>query len=575
MQRESWATIKAALAEAKRRAFDEGKERATEPVRGGGQDAPFVPGVRAMESVNDWLGRKIVDPLAQRGYPNLGAALATPPAVIADMLIPQAGADLNPAAAPIGSFRRALNGRKALAEAEQKLLGLGTNAERAANLERQNAAQAVREKIKGQPLADKLKREGQHYEGPKPDVQYLGRGVDMAAYSVPGDVVVKSPRSANGEDKLVSRFGIESRLADAGLAPETFVVETSRNKHMVQPKAGRLLEDAGKEHGYGYSDDIRQRLREDTRETLGIEPADLHEHNIAEFPDGWKIIDAGHFPDAYGDRMSRGALHSPNFVTGSWGKTMRRLREKAPGDTGGELSGYVRRPTPSRTPTPESTPTATDVRIKRSDDRKAAEKAIAWRKEQRKLRGEPDAAPGIQTRWEQAKKRPAQAETQAELKKREPEWAELNKPMPAMPDWDWSPRAKEARFKERDVINAKRKILNDELLTDNPKWKKAKESSIESVRPSVIERMKERLRAAERATPPSGNTSDMNWRRKNTEEKAKAQAQEKPRTGAKSLIREDDHPDVKRAVRVFMEQGGKPPEAHIIERWREAARAKK
>jgi hypothetical protein len=55
---------------------------------------PFGPGEAIVEGLNSGLQEYVVDPLARRGYENVGAALATVPSVIGDALIPQTVGDV-------------------------------------------------------------------------------------------------------------------------------------------------------------------------------------------------------------------------------------------------------------------------------------------------------------------------------------------------------------------------------------------------------------------------------------------------------------------------------------------------
>lgn len=61
---------------------------------GGDPNAPFTSGVEAKQSLNNYLTGNVVEPLAARGWPNLGAALATAPMVAADMVVPETKGDV-------------------------------------------------------------------------------------------------------------------------------------------------------------------------------------------------------------------------------------------------------------------------------------------------------------------------------------------------------------------------------------------------------------------------------------------------------------------------------------------------
>lgn len=82
---------------------------------------PFEPGQAAMRKVDQFLGDKVVDPLARRGYPGLGAGIATGLGTLADFAIPQTSGDLAGVVVPFGKAGKALGkveARSASAEAK-------------------------------------------------------------------------------------------------------------------------------------------------------------------------------------------------------------------------------------------------------------------------------------------------------------------------------------------------------------------------------------------------------------------------------------------------------------------------
>jgi hypothetical protein len=63
-------------------------------------DKPLPAAQRLKTNIDDFLTGNVVEPLAQRGYPNLGAALATVPSVAAEMMIPSTTGELQGAVIP-------------------------------------------------------------------------------------------------------------------------------------------------------------------------------------------------------------------------------------------------------------------------------------------------------------------------------------------------------------------------------------------------------------------------------------------------------------------------------------------
>jgi hypothetical protein len=63
---------------------------------------------RLKTNIDDFLTGNVVEPLAQRGYPNLGAALATVPSVAAEMMIPSTTGELQGAVIPGLGLKKAL-----------------------------------------------------------------------------------------------------------------------------------------------------------------------------------------------------------------------------------------------------------------------------------------------------------------------------------------------------------------------------------------------------------------------------------------------------------------------------------
>lgn len=75
------------------------------------------PGAAMVRRLDTFLGENVVEPMANAGWPNLGAGLATIPTVVADMVIPQTAGDF--AAAPISKIGKAAKAAKGAKVAEK------------------------------------------------------------------------------------------------------------------------------------------------------------------------------------------------------------------------------------------------------------------------------------------------------------------------------------------------------------------------------------------------------------------------------------------------------------------------
>ncbi len=93
---------------------------------------PFPPGVAAQEAFDDMLTRRIVDPLAQAGYPDLGAGFAAIPSAAHSMIVPQTDLDVAGTIIPLPGVaklmkadRKAFPGIAKAMRAEKKAKDLG------------------------------------------------------------------------------------------------------------------------------------------------------------------------------------------------------------------------------------------------------------------------------------------------------------------------------------------------------------------------------------------------------------------------------------------------------------------
>ena len=71
-------------------------------------DKPLPAAQRLKTNIDDFLTGNVVEPLAQRGYPNLGAALATVPSVAAEMMIPSTTGELQGAVIPMPGLKKGI-----------------------------------------------------------------------------------------------------------------------------------------------------------------------------------------------------------------------------------------------------------------------------------------------------------------------------------------------------------------------------------------------------------------------------------------------------------------------------------
>lgn len=66
-----------------------------------------IPQTKKFKSDLDaWLTGNVVEPMANAGYPNLGAGIATVPSTLAEFLLPENTAELAPGMAGVGKMSR-------------------------------------------------------------------------------------------------------------------------------------------------------------------------------------------------------------------------------------------------------------------------------------------------------------------------------------------------------------------------------------------------------------------------------------------------------------------------------------
>ena len=335
-----WQQVKAHLG------LDGSFSKPDQPMEFSDPMAQEIPaGVAAKKALDEWLGKEIVDRAAAAGYPNLGAAAATVPSVIGDLLIPQTAGDA--AAMPFGKFTKGVAPITKEAAAAEKATGLATGAEREMSMKRQNAIQATREALERYKAAHAEKmRQAEAGVEMHPHVQRdidaqfgkLGSdGIDMGAWEgidriskEPSGVVTKSARLSNASkrvfddpegwkrqwlrgknmhrdpapytpadaqdqlqslvdqyfDRTLPRLGRKEKLLEKGAAPETFLVETpSGAGYLVQDKATRTLyPDMAENLSKSQAQDVIDELSSRARRA-GVNPHDLHADNIGRYGD--------------------------------------------------------------------------------------------------------------------------------------------------------------------------------------------------------------------------------------------------------------------------------------------------
>ena len=89
-------------------------------------DRPLPVAQRLKTNIDDFLTGNVVEPLAQRGYPNLGAALATVPSVAAEMMIPSTTGELQAGVIPFPGAKLTKAAKEAM-KAEGKSFGLSVD----------------------------------------------------------------------------------------------------------------------------------------------------------------------------------------------------------------------------------------------------------------------------------------------------------------------------------------------------------------------------------------------------------------------------------------------------------------
>lgn len=287
-------------------------------------------GRKPIEKTEKWLHQNVNMPMYERGFPWLGAILSGIGKSAVELAIPQGEEDFS--AIPFGKFTKGADNRLMSNE-----VGLLDPIAREQSLQRQNAVQAVREvvqkhKMRQQSLQDGL-RTGKY---PNTNHGYIGSGSDLGAYDADG-VIVKSPRFSPFQedyydkvdakkrrltkihentqrldpdqakavverdiesarrahrDESLQRFVMDQDLEYAGLAPETFLVQ-SKNKtpYIVQEKADKLLASENMSKQDAVASALARRVSEDT----ALSYSDLTGPNVGLYGDKYKIIDSGNF----------------------------------------------------------------------------------------------------------------------------------------------------------------------------------------------------------------------------------------------------------------------------------------
>lgn len=158
--------------------------------------------------------------------------------------------------------------------------------------ERIAALKAVREMVSGKAnkigngfsadvysVGDKLEGAGKTVVK-KPQMYHIGDGPDFEA------------ASKENIKEFKRRGFLESILADKDLAPRTMLVETSKGKYLVQPRADSIL-GASLEMPYYRGGKAATAMTEKV-EKAGLTSNDVMPLNMGKYGDKFKYIDAGH-----------------------------------------------------------------------------------------------------------------------------------------------------------------------------------------------------------------------------------------------------------------------------------------
>ena len=125
-------------------------------------------------------------------------------------------------------------------------------------------------------------------ESKTPDSRILGAGYSAVTKRAGFGDVVKTPvqdvEINKTKEEFKRRAFLKSILEKEGLAPRTMLVETSKNKYLVQPEADSIPKYINDD----LADGMRDRLRD-----AGLTTNDVWSQNVGKFGDEYKFIDAG------------------------------------------------------------------------------------------------------------------------------------------------------------------------------------------------------------------------------------------------------------------------------------------
>jgi hypothetical protein len=213
-------------------------QRAGQDMMGADVSDPFQPGVDLKAAITDKADKYLNQPLASRGWPNLGAALATVPAVASDVLVPETKGDvLGMVAGPVKPTEM-IKLKQGLAKeiSPERLKKIFQEVpELAADPNTQDFQRGVWKSI-----MDSVYRARAH--GGKEKL--LGSGLYLNAYDVGDDVVVKLPKTSAPSQNLEERFIVEQMLAFDDVAiPSMFMRDFDTSEALIQDKLKATLHD--------------------------------------------------------------------------------------------------------------------------------------------------------------------------------------------------------------------------------------------------------------------------------------------------------------------------------------------
>jgi len=227
---------------------------------------PFPPGVAAQEAFDDMLQRRVVDPLSQAGYEDMGAGLAAIPSAAHSMIVPQTDLDVAGTIIPLPGVAKLMKKGKF-----RKI---------------RNAMKAEDPEEVGEIIAKQAGKEGVPYESPDEKLNRLVKE-ELGDYKNWGDEVIeKAEVRAYDEKEMLQR-------ADRKNAEEKRYLEQFG-------KSEKEIEDGIKEK-YGIEGDNWSAVDSEADRNFGTSDLSGKRGNVIEITDGDQTLEV--LEDEYLDIM--------------------------------------------------------------------------------------------------------------------------------------------------------------------------------------------------------------------------------------------------------------------------------